>query len=225
MNEMERQLEKSWVANAEAWTQSVRQKQIESRKLCTDEAIIEEIVSVTPRKVIDVGCGEGWLARALHKRGIEVVGIEGSKELVEKSSLAGEGSFYHMNYSQFSEHPSKVGSGFDVAVCNFSLFSEEITELLRALSTILSDQGVIMIHTLHPFQLTEQDRYENGWREESFTGMGDGYKTAMPWYYRTIGSWLHELQKAGLTLVRCKEPVHPHTGRPLSFLVTAKPVR
>lgn len=225
MNDRERQLEKSWVANAEAWTLSVRQNQIESRKLCTDEAIISEIVSVSPRKVIDVGSGEGWLARALHQRGIEVVGIEGSGELVEKSNAAGEGSFYHVNYSQLCEHPSQVGSGFDVAVCNFSLFSEEITELLRALSTILSDQGVIMIHTLHPFQLTEQVRYENGWREESFAGMGDGYKAAMPWYYRTIGSWFHELQKAGLELVRCKEPVHPHTGRPLSLLLTAKPVR
>ncbi|WP_312116658.1 class I SAM-dependent methyltransferase [Brevibacillus reuszeri] len=223
MSEQEKQLEESWVTNAEAWTQSVRQNQIESRKLATDQAIIDEIVSLHPRKVMDVGSGEGWLARALHTRGIEIIGIEGSTELVQRAQSAGGGSFYQLSYADFSKNPTQFGTDFDAAVCNFSLLSEEITELLQALSTSLAPNGVIVIHTLHPFNLAADDRYEIGWREESFVGMGEGYKAAMPWYYRTMSAWLSELPKAGLELVRCQEPVHPRTGRPLSLLLTAKP--
>lgn len=225
MSEKERQLEKSWIANAEAWTQSVRQNQIESRKLSTDQAVMDEIVSFNPRKVMDVGSGEGWLARALHSRGMEIVGIEGSGELVQVAQAAGGGSFHQLSYADFCQNPAQFGTDFDLAVCNFSLLSEEITELLQALSMILTAHGVIVIHTLHPYNLAAEDRYEIGWREESFTGMGEGYKAAMPWYYRTMSAWLGELPKAGLELVRCTEPIHPHTGKPLSLLITAKPQR
>ncbi|WP_289140391.1 methyltransferase domain-containing protein [uncultured Brevibacillus sp.] len=104
MNEKERQLEKSWIANAEAWTQSVRQNQIESRKLATDQAVIDEIVSFNPRKVMDVGSGEGWLARALHSRGMEVVGIEGSGELVQVAQAAAAGTFNDPNSAWCNRH-------------------------------------------------------------------------------------------------------------------------
>ncbi len=222
MKDLERQLEESWITNAEAWTQSVREKQIESRKVSTDRAVLTEVTSLNPSKVLDVGFGEGWLARALNEQGIEVVGIDGSKELVEKAQSAGGGSFHHLSYLDFCKNPSQLGCEFDVVVCNFSLLSEEITTILQSLSTILSFNGVIIIHTLHPFNLAQHDRYENGWREESFTGMGEGYKAAMPWYFRTMGSWLNELQVAGFNLHHCKEPIHPITGRPLSLLLMAK---
>ncbi|MED1954201.1 hypothetical protein [Brevibacillus centrosporus] len=60
-----------------------------------------------------------------------------------------------------------------------------------------------------------------GWREETFSGMGEGYRSPMPWYFRTIGSWLGEVQAAGFRLLQCQEPVHPATGMPLSLIITA----
>ncbi len=223
MKELEHQLEESWKTNAEAWTNSVRLKQIESRKVSTDLAILNEIISLRPLKVLDAGCGEGWLARALDEQGIEVVGFDGSEELVEKASSAGGGIFHHLNYLDFGRNPYKIGHDFDVAVCNFSLFSEEITPILQSLTSILSSNGVIIIHTLHPYNLTQDDRYESSWKEESFSTMGEGYKSRMPWYYRTMGAWLNELTIAGLELQHCKEPIHPTSGKPLSLLLIAAP--
>lgn len=60
-----RQLGHSWRANALAWTRAVRESRIESRRLATDRAIIEAVLARQPERVLDLGCGEGWLCRAL----------------------------------------------------------------------------------------------------------------------------------------------------------------
>ena len=63
----------AWHANAQAWERAVREGRIASRKLVTDQAIVEAVLSRSPRTVIDLGCGEGWLARALARAGVQVV--------------------------------------------------------------------------------------------------------------------------------------------------------
>lgn len=48
-------------------------KKIESRTLITNKAIINEILKLSPRSILDVGCGKGWLLRAIEKEGIHVL--------------------------------------------------------------------------------------------------------------------------------------------------------
>lgn len=50
----------AWQASADAWERAVREGRIESRKLVTDRAIVAAVLSHAPRRVIDVGCGEGF---------------------------------------------------------------------------------------------------------------------------------------------------------------------
>ncbi|MDR7316769.1 hypothetical protein [Brevibacillus nitrificans] len=106
-------------------------------------------------------------------------------------------------------------------VCNFSLLGQDIQGILQSLAALLTPHGVLIVQTLHPFSAMQNDRYEDGWREETFSGMGEGYRSPMPWYFRTIGSWLGEVQAAGFRLLQCQEPVHPTTGMPLSLIITA----
>lgn len=55
----------SWRKNVESWTSAVRERRIDSRRLATDQAIIDATLSRSPHSVLDLGCGEGWLVRAL----------------------------------------------------------------------------------------------------------------------------------------------------------------
>ena len=55
----------SWHTNATPWTSAVREQRIESRRLVTDRAIVDAVFSRKPNSVLDLGCGEGWLVRAL----------------------------------------------------------------------------------------------------------------------------------------------------------------
>ena len=66
----------SWDSNAGAWTDAVRERRIASRRAGTDDAIVAAVLRTKPANVLDVGCGEGWLARALAAHGCRTVGID-----------------------------------------------------------------------------------------------------------------------------------------------------
>ncbi len=54
----------SWAANAAPWIALLQGKGIASRQI-TNPAIVNAISRYRPDSVLDVGCGEGWLCRAL----------------------------------------------------------------------------------------------------------------------------------------------------------------
>ena len=81
----------SWHRNADAWSAAVRERRIESRALATDQAITEAVLGRAPRSVLDIGCGEGWLARALAARGIQVLGIDANPVLTARARAGASG--------------------------------------------------------------------------------------------------------------------------------------
>lgn len=219
----ELRLEESWNANAAAWTEAVREGRIESRRLGTDRALLDAVTSRPPGRLLDVGCGEGWLARALAPLGFDVVGIDASSGLIDSAERLGGGTFHVLDYERLVSDPAAVAGPFDLVVCNFSLLSEHVSPVLRSLVDRLAPHGALIVQTVHPFTAAGDDPYRDGWREEAFAGFGGRFEASMPWYYRTMGSWIRELRAAGLELTGCLEPLHPGTGRPLSLLLVASP--
>ena len=89
MDEQRKQaIQYSWQANATAWTEAVRGQRIESRRLATDRAMLNAIRAHQPRRVLDLGCGEGWLCRALAAEDVETLGLDASAPLIEAARQA-----------------------------------------------------------------------------------------------------------------------------------------
>jgi len=213
----------SWLDNAAAWTAAVRGRHIESRVRVTDAAVLTAIAECGARRVLDVGCGEGWLCRALHAAGISATGFDATPKLIEQARQAGPGEYHVLGYDGFAREPAAVGTGFDAVVCNFSLLGEDIIPVLRAAGETLRHGGALIIQTVHPFaDSPEGVRYEDGWRVEDFEDFAPGFTTPMPWYFRTVASWIAALREAGCVLESCREPVHPDTRRPLSLLLIGR---
>jgi 2-polyprenyl-3-methyl-5-hydroxy-6-metoxy-1,4-benzoquinol methylase len=210
-------LARSWERNAGNWTRVVRGGLIASRRAGTDEAILNAIAERAPKRLLDVGCGEGWLIRATVARmDCTAVGIDGATALIAAARDADPVNTYHvLDYGSLAA--ADIGEHFDVAVFNYSLFAEDITPLLRAVGSRLAEHGVIIIQTPHP-----GDCQEDGWRSEDFSAFDGDNWTAMPWYHRALVSWLTALDEAGLEALRIREPAAAD-GRTLPLLMICAP--
>jgi 2-polyprenyl-3-methyl-5-hydroxy-6-metoxy-1,4-benzoquinol methylase len=215
----EQQIQQSWEANADAWIEAIQYNKIESRRAATDEAILQAVLRYKPRRVLDVGCGEGWLTRALANRCIEVVGVDGCRALVDRAREKGGGCFRAIGYDEIIADPAILGQSYDGIVCNFSLLGEEIGDLLRSLRKAIVSDGHLLIQTVHPFTAGQKQPYVDGWKTETFDNFGGAFREPMPWYFRTVSSWFQQVSKAGWRVCECEEPTHPQTQIPLSMLL------
>jgi 2-polyprenyl-3-methyl-5-hydroxy-6-metoxy-1,4-benzoquinol methylase len=213
----------SWMANAGAWTRAVREGRIESRRVATDAAIVRAVLERSPERVLDLGCGEGWLMRELADRGIEAVGLDVSMELVVVAEETGGGRYRCCSYEEVIDDPTRAGGPYDAIVCNFSLLGADLAPLLRALRENLEIGGALVVQTVHPWMAAGEEPYADGWRTETFAAFGEDFAEPMPWYFRTLQSWMDALREAGFRLVSLREPTHPATGRPVSLLLVAEP--
>jgi len=220
MPSIEADLQLSWQLNAKAWIDAVRGGAIESRRQVTDQAILLAILGRQPERVLDLGCGEGWLLRALADRGIDAVGVDGDAALVEAARAAGSSAVHKASYEQLAAEEVDIGGDYDLICANFALLHQDIIPLLAAMKALLAPSGTMVIQTLHPWSMANGD-YQDGWREESFAGFA-GQWQPMPWYFRTLASWLNALDMAGLRLVNLQEPQHPQSAVPQSLLLVAE---
>lgn len=209
----------SWEANSEAWVDAITNNNIASRRLGTSQAIIDAILDGSSEYVLDIGCGEGVISRELIKRECKVTGIDGCLKLIEQAKKHNN-NYIHLSYADFISNPSRVDGDFDVIFCNYSLFSEDLAPLLAVFKIKLKPGGRVIIQTVHPF-ICSQDGYHDKWIIEDFATCGN-FPRPMPWYFRTLSSWMQTFREAGLVLYDIRETINDETKQPRSIILVCK---
>lgn len=212
----------SWHTNAAAWTDIVRDQGVESRRLVTDAAVVNAVRSCSPHRVLDLGCGEGWLSRRLAELGADVLGIDAIPELVRRATEAGGGGRYEV--STYEALASRTfDAPFDVVVANFSLIgATAVDDVVKRVPAWLAPGGHFVVQTVHPLMAVGDLPYETGWRPGSWSGFPASFTDPAPWFFRTTADWLALVIRAGLELESMHEPLHPSTRRPASLLIVAR---
>jgi len=112
-----------------------------------DPVILRVVDSINPRRVLDLGCGNGVLAKKLGDRGYEVVGIEHSTSAIKEAQEMYPGIDFRVCGVYDDPESADLGK-FDLVV------SEEVVEhlyypdeLLKFSAKVLSPGGKLIIST------------------------------------------------------------------------------
>jgi 2-polyprenyl-3-methyl-5-hydroxy-6-metoxy-1,4-benzoquinol methylase len=215
------QILKSWQKNAAPWIQTLDEAAIESRVLVTNQAVLDAISSCAPESVLDIGCGEGWLAHRLAREGKSVMGVDAVPALISAARERGPGEFQVLDYEQLAQ--AALGRRFDLAVCNFSLIGKESVEgIFRAMPQLLNPNGYLVVQTLHPRSACGELPYTDGWREGSWKGFSPEFSDPPAWYFRTLESWQRLFQEHQLVVRETRAPQHSKTGQAASVIFIAQ---
>lgn len=211
-----------WEANTDYWVKVIRDRRDRYRTDLTDPAVLDAIGPCAGLRVLDAGCGEGYLSRRLASSGADVVGVDACRGLIDAAeglSFDGPGSV-SFTLANVDALPLRTAS-FDLVVCNH-LFSHlyEPSYAIQEFGRVLKSGGRLVILTLHPCFYTENS--ERG-ATDSVPASEYFGRRGIDQHFRVDGiespamitSWLRPLEfysttlrEAGFVITELREP-HP----------------
>lgn len=130
------------------------------------DRIFEKVQNLSPKRIIDLGCGTGYLARRLAKRfsEAEVLGIDLASGMIE---VAKKEKLENLEFMvKDAEDLSFLEKPYDLAVSNASLQWMNLKLLFSSLKKILREGGSFCFSTFGPQTL--QELRELGFRINKF---------------------------------------------------------
>lgn len=141
-----------WEQNADFWIEIIRGHRDRYRTGLTDAAVLDAIGPVEGQRILDAGCGEGYLSRELASRGASVLGVDSSVNLIEAAAALAGANTPSLAFSVNDVADLEVDSGiFDLVVCNHLLNDlPDPTDAIHEFARVLKPGGRLVILMLHP---------------------------------------------------------------------------
>ena len=173
------------------------------------------------RRICDLACGQGIVARQLAARRATVVGVDISDNLLDIARCDEEAYPLGITYRRDDAQglPAFPDATFDGVVCNMALMGiPDLATTCRAVRRTLRSAGWFVFSITHPCFQTSVSRWAEGnngiarvvgayfaegvWRSDNPAGVR-GQVSA---YHRTLSTYINTLADAGLWAERFLEP-------------------
>jgi ubiquinone/menaquinone biosynthesis C-methylase UbiE len=194
-----------------------------------DPGLFARIGSVTPgTRVLDLGCGNGYIARRLARLGAIVVGVDQSNELLTRARAWEEKEPLGVVYHETDAANLSIleNASFDLAVANMSLIDiENASGALRETGRVVKPRGRLVFSISHPcFDIDTRSDYVvevSEGRETVFrkvAGYQSPHSDTYHWvspdhapirtvgYHRPLAWYAKELRASGFVIVDLEEP-------------------
>ena len=119
------------------------------------EACFDRYLLERPKLVLDLACGTGSMTRTLARRGYDMIGVDGSENMLAQAyaASAGEGILYLLQDMRSFELYGTVGA---VTCCldsvNYLLTPEDVKKTFSGVHNYLDPDGVFLFDVNTPFK-------------------------------------------------------------------------
>ena len=169
------------------------------------------------KRVLDLGCGEGWFCRvALDRGAARVIGVDPSRRMLERArhAIRDDRAAFVEGFAEDAAFPD---GSFDVVVSILALhYVGDYAGVINGVSSWLTPNGVFVMMIEHPVATCQRDlewiqqdateawpvlRYhDEGMRTEHW------YIDGVAKYHRTVETTVNTIIEAGLTIQSVIEP-------------------
>jgi SAM-dependent methyltransferase len=215
------ELRRAWDENAAAWIAWARAPGHDSYWRFHRDLFLEIVPSPSGR-TLDLGCGEGRLARDLETLGHDVVGVDVSPAMVDAARKAAPEMELHV--ADAAALPFEDGS-FGLVVAFMSLQDvDDLPAAIREAARVLVPGGRLCLAIVHPFssagkflarEATAPFLVEGSYLDDRTTDLTvdrDGLAMRFVSRHTPLETYVEELSAHGLLVERLREPKLPETG-------------
>lgn len=201
-----RSLRAAWDENAEDWVRWARSSECDHAFWHLNLPTLIELLPPPGELTLDVGCGEGRVARALKELGHDVVGVESSPALAH-AATEGDPTFeVHVADAVAMPLPDSLAN---LAIASLSLMNmDDMPGVVSEIARVLRPEGCFCFSVLHPINSwgdAEAGYFETVRYTEKLER--DGARIILHDTHRPLGDYFGALQDAGFVVERVVEPV------------------
>jgi ubiquinone/menaquinone biosynthesis C-methylase UbiE len=230
---MENRFWKQWESNAKSFTELISNQGTPHHREILNPCVEQLLGNVKGKKLLDAGCGEGYLTRYYAQRGANATGVDISEELIKISRNLTEeakidASFQVGDICNLDLQDDK----FDLILCNLVLlnipcFNDALTEFYR----ILKSGGVLVFSIVHPafnfygpgsWEMGEKDtqtrrrkglyfKVDHYFEEKEYqrywrSRQGEKFPVPFSFFHRTLSTYYNSLIACGFIVTDLAEP-------------------
>jgi len=231
---MDERMREQWESNAEAFSGLIDGEGTPHHRKILNPCVERLLGDVKDKKLLDAGCGEGYLARYYAKKGAEVTAIDLSQRLIETSEQLTDDEGVEIDYRVDNVcYIESVPNGeFDLILSNLVLLNVPgLEDAMREFQRVLKVGGTLVFSIVHPafnfygpgsWEMGEKDpdtkrreglyfKVDRYFEEEEYerywkTKQGDNFPEPISFFHRTISTYLNSLSSAGFHLLEFAEP-------------------
>jgi len=214
-------LREAWDRSAEDWVRWARSPRLDHAFWRMNLPELLGLLPAPGELSVDVGCGEGRVARRLIELGHRVVGIEGSPALARAARVADPA--FEVHVADAADMPLADGVA-DLAVASLALMNmDDMPAVVHEVARVLCPDGRFCFSVLHPVN-SWGDAGDVGYFETvRYTEKLERETVRMTFHdtHRPLSAYLAALTDAGFIAEAVREPVpddaylarHPDVGR------------
>jgi 2-polyprenyl-3-methyl-5-hydroxy-6-metoxy-1,4-benzoquinol methylase len=181
-----------------------------SKRHLLNPVLLRMLGDVRGQRILDAGCGHGYLSRMLAARGAQVTGVEPAQALFGYAAERESGRPLGIRYVQadLCRLPD-LGGPFDAVVANMVLLDiPDWAGAMKACVDALATGGLFVFSVIHPCfeQLAPLWREHGEYRIREYFAEYEIPGTYGSSFHRPLSAYLNELARVGCNLCEIAEP-------------------